>query len=79
MLGLLAHKRSWRNRRQAAGQPTDRPNIVYGAETHVVWDKFANYFDVETGDEYWISGCKKRGGSARPAVSTPTGSSPACM
>jgi hypothetical protein len=22
----------------------------------------ANYFDVETGDEFWISGCKKRGG-----------------
>src|SRR5687767_14955310 len=22
----------------------------------------ANYFDVETGDEYWISGCKKRVG-----------------
>jgi hypothetical protein len=22
----------------------------------------ANYFDVESGDEYWISGCKKRGG-----------------
>jgi hypothetical protein len=21
-----------------------------------------NYFDVETGDGYWISGCKKRGG-----------------
>lgn len=21
----------------------------------------ANYFDVETGDEYWISGCKQRG------------------
>ena len=47
MLGLLAHKRSWRNRREAAGQPTDRPNVVFGAETHVVWDKFANYFDVE--------------------------------
>jgi len=47
MLGLLAHKRSWRNRREAAGLPTDRPNVVYGAETHVVWDKFANYFDVE--------------------------------
>src|SRR4051794_32281735 len=47
MLGLLAHKRSWRNRRQAAGLSTDRPNIVFGAETHVVWDKFANYFDVE--------------------------------
>jgi hypothetical protein len=22
----------------------------------------ANYFDVETGSEFWISGCKKRGG-----------------
>jgi len=21
----------------------------------------ANYFDLETGDEYWISGCKKDG------------------
>ncbi|WP_402467374.1 glutamate decarboxylase [Isoptericola aurantiacus] len=47
MLGLLAHKRSWRDRRRAAGLPADRPNVVYGAETHVVWDKFANYFDVE--------------------------------
>ena len=37
----------WRNRREAAGLPTDRPNVVFGAETHVVWDKFANYFDVE--------------------------------
>ena len=22
----------------------------------------SNYFDVETGGEFWISGCKKRGG-----------------
>ncbi len=47
MLGLLAHKRSWRDRRRAQGLATDRPNVVFGAETHVVWDKFANYFDVE--------------------------------
>ncbi len=47
MLGLLAHKRAWRDRRRAEGLPTDRPNIVFGAETHVVWDKFAEYFDVE--------------------------------
>jgi glutamate decarboxylase len=47
MLGLLAHKRAWKRRREAAGLPTDRPNVVFGAETHVVWDKFANYFDVE--------------------------------
>jgi glutamate decarboxylase len=47
MLGLLAHKRRWRDRRRGAGLATDRPNVVFGAETHVVWDKFANYFDVE--------------------------------
>ena len=47
MLGLLAHKRRWRNRREAGGHAADRPNVVFGAETHVVWDKFANYFDVE--------------------------------
>jgi glutamate decarboxylase len=47
MLGLLAHKWSWRERRQAAGLDASRPNVVFGAETHVVWDKFAKYFDVE--------------------------------
>jgi len=47
MLGLLAHKWSWRARRQAAGKDSSAPNVVFGAETHVVWDKFAKYFDVE--------------------------------
>jgi len=47
MLGLLAHKWNWRKKREAAGQPTDRPNLVMGADTHIVWDKFARYFDVE--------------------------------
>lgn len=47
MLGLLAHKWSWRNRAKAAGKPTENPNVVFGAETHIVWDKFARYFDVE--------------------------------
>jgi glutamate decarboxylase len=47
MLGLLAHKFSWRARREAAGLSTDKPNIIFGAETHIVWDKFARYFDVE--------------------------------
>ena len=47
MLGLLAHKWNWRKRREAAGLPFDQPNVVFGAETHVVWDKFARYFDVE--------------------------------
>ena len=47
MLGLLAHKFSWRKKREDAGLPADKPNVVFGAETHIVWDKFARYFDVE--------------------------------
>ncbi|MEL7206744.1 MAG: glutamate decarboxylase [Actinomycetota bacterium] len=47
MLGLLAHKWTWRARREAEGEDATRPNVVFGAETHVVWDKFARYFDVE--------------------------------
>ncbi|HWV85776.1 MAG TPA: glutamate decarboxylase [Capillimicrobium sp.] len=47
MLGALAMKWRWRAAREKAGKPTDRPNLVYGADVHVVWDKFCRYFDVE--------------------------------
>jgi glutamate decarboxylase len=47
MLGLLAHKWTWKKRRQAEGKPYDKPNIVMGADVHTVWEKFALYFDVE--------------------------------
>ncbi|WP_210492519.1 glutamate decarboxylase [Patulibacter sp. SYSU D01012] len=47
MLAGLALKRRWEARRRAAGQPTDRPNIVMGANVQVCWDKFARYWDVE--------------------------------
>lgn len=47
MLALLAHKRAWQRRREAAGEPADRPNLVMGADVHTVWDKFAAYFEVE--------------------------------
>jgi glutamate decarboxylase len=47
MLALLAHKRSWRDRRREAGQPTGEPNMVIGADVHTCWEKFANYFEVE--------------------------------
>jgi glutamate decarboxylase len=47
MLGLLAHKWTWRKRREAEGKPTNKPNIVMGADVHTVWEKFARYFDVE--------------------------------
>jgi glutamate decarboxylase len=46
MLGGLALKWQWRKRRQAAGQPSDRPNLVCGP-VQVCWKKFARYFDVE--------------------------------
>ena len=32
---------------EAAGRPTDRPNLVFGGDVHVVWEKFCRYFDVE--------------------------------
>jgi glutamate decarboxylase len=47
MLAMLAHKRSWQRRREAEGEPTDRPNIVMGADVHTCWEKFARYFEVE--------------------------------
>jgi glutamate decarboxylase len=47
MLALLAHKWSWINRRKKMGKKTDKPNIVFGADVHVCWDKFAKYFDVD--------------------------------
>ena len=47
MLGGLALKWLWRQRMQAAGRPTDRPNLVLGVNVQVCWDKFCRYWDVE--------------------------------
>ncbi|MEU8922624.1 glutamate decarboxylase [Kitasatospora sp. NPDC048545] len=47
MLGALSLKWKWRERRQAAGLSVDRPNLVFGGDVHVVWEKFCRYFDVE--------------------------------
>jgi glutamate decarboxylase len=47
MLGGLALKRRWQQRRGAQGKPAERPNIVFGRNVQVVWEKFANYFEVE--------------------------------
>ncbi len=46
MLGGMAAKWRWRAKRKAAGQSTDRPNMVCGP-VQVVWHKFARYWDVE--------------------------------
>src|SRR5213076_1097234 len=47
MLGALSLKWKWRKRREADGKPTDSPNLVFGGDVHVVWEKFCRYFDVE--------------------------------
>jgi glutamate decarboxylase len=47
MLGALSLKWKWRERREAEGLPATSPNLVFGADVHVVWDKFCRYFDVE--------------------------------
>ena len=61
MLGGLALKRRWQQRRRAAGEPAEKPNIVMGINVQVCWEKFANYWDVEMrlvpmeGDRFHLS------------------------
>jgi len=61
MLAGLALKRRWTRRREAAGKPADRPNLVMGANVQVCWEKFCNYWEVEArtvpmeGDRYHLS------------------------
>jgi len=47
MLGGMAMKWRWRERRRSEGLPADRPNLVMGANTQVCWHKFCRYWDVE--------------------------------
>lgn len=47
MLGALSLKWKWKERREAAGKAVDKPNLVFGGDVHVVWEKFCKYFDVE--------------------------------
>ena len=46
MLGGLALKWKWREKRLKAGKSTDKPNIITGP-VQICWHKFARYFDVE--------------------------------
>jgi glutamate decarboxylase len=47
MLGALALKWKWRARREKEKKPTENPNLIFGGDVHVVWEKFCRYFDVE--------------------------------
>jgi glutamate decarboxylase len=46
LLGGLALKWRWRKKRQEAGKPASRPNLVCGP-AQICWHRFARYFDVE--------------------------------
>ena len=47
MLAGLALKWRWRDRMKEAGKPTDRPNLIVGANVQVCWHKFCRYWDIE--------------------------------
>ena len=47
MLSGMALKWRWRERMRSAGKPTDRPNLVMGANVQVCWEKFCRYWEVE--------------------------------
>jgi glutamate decarboxylase len=61
MLGGMALKWRWRQRMEAAGKPTDRPNLVMGINVQVCWEKFCRYWEVEPrlvpmdGDRFHLS------------------------
>ncbi|MEM0966756.1 MAG: glutamate decarboxylase [Verrucomicrobiota bacterium] len=47
MLGGMALKWMWRKRREAAGKPADKPNLILGIDVQVCWEKFCRYWEIE--------------------------------
>ncbi|OQE42983.1 hypothetical protein PENCOP_c003G08385 [Penicillium coprophilum] len=47
MLGTLAMKKRWQNKRKAEGKDYFHPNIVMSSAVQVCWEKAARYFDIE--------------------------------
>jgi len=47
MLGALSLKWKWKESREAESKSVDKPNLIFGGDVHVVWEKFCRYFDVE--------------------------------
>ena len=60
MLGTLAMKKRWQNKRKAEGKDFSKPNIIMNSAVQVCWEKAARYFEVEekyvfcTSDRYVI-------------------------
>jgi glutamate decarboxylase len=61
MLSGMALKHRWRQRMEAAGKPSDKPNLLMGINVQVCWEKFCRYWDVEArqvpmeGDRFHLS------------------------
>lgn len=47
MLGGVAAWQRWKNRRIAQGKPCDKPNFVISSAYQVVWEKFAQLWQIE--------------------------------
>ena len=47
MLGGVAAWLRWKERREAKGKPTDKPNFIISAGYQVVWEKFADLWQIE--------------------------------
>ncbi|NED59364.1 glutamate decarboxylase, partial [Streptomyces sp. SID10244] len=47
MLGGMALKRRWAERRKAEGKPVGTPNLIMSSAVQVCWEKFCNYFEIE--------------------------------
>ncbi len=47
MLGGMALKWKWKKRMAAKGRPSDKPNMVMGADVQVCWEKFCRYWEIE--------------------------------
>ena len=47
ILATLALKRRWQLKRKAEGKPTDKPNLIMGANVQVCWEKAVRYLEIE--------------------------------
>ncbi|OXV06485.1 hypothetical protein Egran_05747 [Elaphomyces granulatus] len=47
MLGTLAMKKRWQNKRKEQEKDYSRPNLIMNSAVQVCWEKAARYFDVE--------------------------------
>ncbi|KAK4153184.1 pyridoxal phosphate-dependent transferase [Chaetomidium leptoderma] len=47
MLGVLAMKKRWKNKRVAEGKSCENPNIVMSSAVQVCWEKATRYFEIE--------------------------------